>query len=157
MATTTVTTTAAGLSATSSTLSASNTPTSLLVNYIPATPETIQTLEDGCNELDSTERTTARGQTYRYSCFNIYTAGDLASIFVYSLEACVEACSSMNFYATKYDQAQGSKTCIHIAYNTLLAGTLGIQFANCWLKGDNATLLTSTGDGHTIAAVLAAG
>lgn len=81
-----------------------------------------------------------------YTCYNLRTAGDVGSIFVYTIDACIEACSSLNHWADINEVGDRLNTCVYAHFVADIRGSYGSQYTNCWLKSSNATIYTTSGE-----------
>ncbi|KAH7066642.1 hypothetical protein BKA63DRAFT_522871 [Paraphoma chrysanthemicola] len=112
-------------SATSIPLASSSATPSSASLYIPPPASSILAIDISCpSVLES-----YNGKGYR--CFkdtDINSIGDITGITAYSLQQCVDACSTMN-------EVEGTASCRAVALSQALSDEYGHnRGANCWLK-----------------------
>ncbi|MCJ1368647.1 hypothetical protein MMC16_007792, partial [Acarospora aff. strigata] len=103
----------------------------LLKNYTVADPKQVAEVALDCPHRNGEKYPTVRGQVYTITCWQGYGDYDLASITAYTLDACIEACSSMNYF--QYPRNGNSTLCTAVAFGTNMSDNLR-QYANCFLK-----------------------
>lgn len=94
--------------------------------YTPRPPASVTKIDTSCpSDLILRSWT---GDTYTCSpTTDINGKGDITGLVAYTVQACVDACSTLN-------RVQSAKTCVAVAVNQMLAGDYTKQGANCFLK-----------------------
>lgn len=123
-----------------STASATGTPTTnssgFFLDYAAAAPSKIASLDFDCASAEKTYITSYE-ETFDISCVNTVSgdntsrAGEYAGFIVaYTLDACIEAYSSMNYFSNS------SGPCQHVEFlPAMAANLLGEYYSNCLLIG----------------------
>ena len=101
-----------------------------------------------CPDVNSQTYTTHWHETFTIACDVDYTGGlaadgggeiiDILGAITYSLEDCIEACSSINYQSKLY----GFSPCKSITWLWDIKNATASFGGNCWLK--NGTLATGT-------------
>ncbi|OAL29762.1 hypothetical protein AYO20_09054 [Fonsecaea nubica] len=114
----------------------------LATDYTALIDTQISTLALDCPTLDSQSYPSKwEGQLFSLNCDFLYNDGDLASVFVYTWQDCVEACASMNHYAEM--NGGSNTTCIHAVFQAGLDQNVIDWNRNCWLKNNKAVVGTA--------------
>ncbi|KAH9869905.1 hypothetical protein J1614_006826 [Plenodomus biglobosus] len=97
----------------------SNTP------YTPLPATLVPTIDNSCA---SPTLTAFNGASYACSPDSNFFGADITGIIAYTLQQCVDACSTMN-------EVAGQRRCVAVALNhDLAAAYRNLKGANCWLK-----------------------
>ncbi|EXJ90458.1 hypothetical protein A1O1_03560 [Capronia coronata CBS 617.96] len=119
-ATTTVTATV-----TNTVSSAPTTQTGLVNNYSPLLPDQVNTTALDCAEQATI--TSRSDEQYQLNCNINYPDNDLLNFIAYSLDDCIDACSSIN-------TVSGDTQCHGVVFNANLEKSDQQGHGNCWLK-----------------------
>ena len=112
----------------------------------------ISSLDLDCPALNSQNYSSGwESQKFNLHCDFLYNGGDIASVFVYSWQECVEACASVNHYTAK--NGAGSQ-CTHALFQAGLNDAVTTWHRNCWMKGDGAVVATAPTENRLLAADL---
>ena len=112
----------------------------------------ISNVDLDCPALDSKNYSSSwESQLFNLNCDFLYNGGDIASVFVYSWQECVEACASVNHYTQK--EGAGS-TCTHALFQAEVTDSVITYHRNCWLKGDGAVIGTADSERRLLTADL---
>lgn len=105
--------------------------------YTPLPPSSVPRIDTSCPynlRLKSWTNDT-------YTCAqltDVNAVGDITGLIAYTVQACVDACSSLN-------RVQSAKVCVAVAVNDMLAGDYAKQGANCFLKNITEPKTGNTG------------
>ena len=102
-----------------------------------------QTPSSDCNKLAKTYSALSNGnQTFNIECETEHYSDDLVGIYVYTFEACIEACAQYNAHIDTHPNS----TCFAVTFN--LGQTFDGSAGNCWLKSaqtpNKGTFITIT-------------
>ncbi|KAI1612007.1 hypothetical protein EDD36DRAFT_465854 [Exophiala viscosa] len=107
------------------TSSATSTATGAVKNYTPLLPSQVNTTALDCN--DQSTLTSESGDQFQLNCNMNYGGNDIVDFIAYTLDACIEACSSMNTVAN-------ATTCHGVMFNANMETVYAEDSGNCWLK-----------------------
>ncbi|KAJ1325232.1 serine/threonine kinase PknH [Microdochium nivale] len=142
----------------------STTANGLFVAYYPAVPAMVDTLNTNCIALAEQNQTSAQNEVFSVHCGvdlgwgaksavgggDVFVA-DIVGILVYSFEACIEACSTLNLFETRFKA--GTK-CHAVVFSWSLANSWSKRKSNCFLKNATAIIARTGGLKTALTAVL---
>lgn len=98
-----------------------------------------------CSTFNSSYTSAVNSATFTLWCGTWYRGNDLLGVYVYTFEACMDACASFN----SYDYMHNATRCYSVTYDAVKKNTGN---GNCWLKA--RPNLTATMRNVTDSAVL---
>lgn len=113
---------------------AATTSGGLLLDYVPARPVAVSTLDLNCPGRDGENFITQESDVFTISCSVGLENGDLGAMIMYTLDDCINACSWMNAY-------QDRTLCTRVEFHAILNYGGAVNLPNCWLM--NATAQTT--------------
>ena len=80
-----------------------------------------------CSTLNTSYTSAVNSATFVPRCGTWYRGNDLLGVYVYTFEACMDACASFN----SYDYIHNASRCYSVTYDAVKKNTGN---GNCWLK-----------------------
>jgi hypothetical protein len=109
---------------------ASTTVGGYYVDYSPVRPTLVATVPDACPVYGGQNYTAAHGSIFSRNCTGGWVKGDLASIWAYSHEDCIDACEAIN-------QRNNTAKCTKVQWDRKMKDNVKF-YGNCYLKSDDA-------------------
>jgi hypothetical protein len=107
----------------------------LLLNYTVARSQEIYNVTDPCTAARTGQFIAANGGAWTTDCNKGWTGGDVANIWAYAYEECINACASINY------RLKSNNRCIRIQWVKNFASAP--MFGNCFLKDNHSTPITN--------------
>lgn len=80
-----------------------------------------------CSTFNTSYTSAVNSATFTPRCRTWYRGNDLLGVYVYTFEACMDACASFN----SYDYIHNASRCYSVTYDAVKQNTGN---GNCWLK-----------------------
>jgi hypothetical protein len=109
---------------------ASTTQGGYYIDYTAVRPSLVASLQDACPIKGGQNFTASHGSIFSMNCAGGWNGGDLATIWAYSHEDCIDACEAIN-------HRNATAKCTKVQWDRYMRNAAQ-WYGNCYLKSDNA-------------------